>query len=80
MNRAKIVQFSPHETAAQKAFWPTFFMSIHIGLSSLTFSRNVHPVFKCPESASTHLRGDSFHRVDNALFFQISDSDSFAVI
>jgi hypothetical protein len=55
INRARKVQFSPYEIATQKVSFSPFF----IDLNSLCCSHNVHPSLKCPESAATHMRGDS---------------------
>jgi hypothetical protein len=73
INRARRVQFSPHETAIQKVLPPPpqpFFSSQLFELSFLSCSHNVHLAFKCPEIIASHLRHDSFHRIDDE-FFQI---------
>jgi hypothetical protein len=49
INRARRVQFSPHETATQNPP-PPFSISLLFDLSSLCCSHNMHPVFKFPET------------------------------
>jgi hypothetical protein len=79
VNRATRVLLSPHETATEKVFSPPFSNSLHFDLSSCYCSRDVHALLKWPESVVTHLRRDSFHRKDDALFQILQTSDTCAV-
>jgi hypothetical protein len=60
-NRARRLQFSPHERATQKVFPPSFSISLLLDLSSLCCSHNCYPVFKFPERVVVTFRRDSFH-------------------